>query len=145
MSRIAQVLKDEVTRLARKEVKAQTDVLRRSNAQYRRDIAELKRQAATMARQIAYLESEERKRAAAAPPESAAEGRRFSPRWLKRHRDKLGLSAADYARLVGVSAQTVYNWEHGKSKPQARQLAALVDVRALGKREALRRLELLDG
>lgn len=144
MSKIAQVLRDEVTRLARKEVKSQTDALRRSNAQYRRDIAELKRQSASMARQIAFLEGEERKRASSAPPKSAAEGRRFSPRWLKKHRDKLGLSAADYAKLVGVSAQTIYNWERGKAKPQDQQLAALVEVRALGKREAGRRLELLE-
>ena len=83
MSKIAQVLRDEVTRLARKEVKSQTDALRKANAQYRRDIAELKRQTTGMARQIAYLEGEERKRAASAPPKAAAEGRRFSPRWLR--------------------------------------------------------------
>jgi len=58
---------------------------------------------------------------------------------------RLGLSAADYARLVGVSSLTIYNWEHGKSRPRKEQLAALVAVRGIGKREALRRLELLKG
>ncbi len=56
-----------------------------------------------------------------------------------------GLSAADYADLVGVSAQTVYSWEQGKSKPRDTQLAALVAVRDLGKRDAWKRLELLNG
>ena len=59
--------------------------------------------------------------------------------------EKLGLSAADYATLVEVSAQTIYNWERGKSKPQEQQLASLLAVRDLGKREALKRLELLEG
>jgi len=46
---------------------------------------------------------------------------------------------------VGVSEQTVYNWEAGSSKPQAKQLAALVAVRGLGKREAVKRLEMMGG
>ena len=47
--------------------------------------------------------------------------------------------------VVGVTGQTVYNWEQGKSKPRDEQLAALVAVRELGKREAVNRLELLEG
>jgi DNA-binding transcriptional regulator YiaG len=145
MPNIAAVLKEEITRLARKEVNAQTRVIRKANVQYRRDIARLKRQAAALSKQVAYLERQERKRAAQGSIGSEVEGRRFSARGLATHRHKIGLSAADYATLVGVSAQTVYNWERGKSKPQAGQLAALVAVRGLGKREALKRLELLAG
>ena len=47
--------------------------------------------------------------------------------------------------LVGVTGQTVYNWEQGKSKPRDEQLAALLAVRELGQREAWKRLELLSG
>jgi DNA-binding transcriptional regulator YiaG len=36
--------------------------------------------------------------------------------------------------LLGVSAQTVYNWETGKSQPRQQQLASIADVRKLGKR-----------
>ncbi len=73
------------------------------------------------------------------------EGKRFSRRGLKTHREKVGLSAADYAKLVGVSAQTIYNWERGTSKPRQEQFASLIAVRDLGKREAWKRLELLEG
>ena len=55
------------------------------------------------------------------------------------------LSAADYAKLVGVSELTIYNWEQGKSKPSAEGLAAWVAIRDLRKREALRRLEMVGG
>lgn len=145
MSKIASMLKQEITRLARKEVSAGTRVLKKANAQYRRDIAELKRQAKALSGQVAYLERLEKKRAPGRVSDANAGKRRFSPRGLKTHRRKLGLSAADYARLIGVTGQTVYNWEQGKSRPAEQQLTSLVAVRALGKREALKRLELLDG
>jgi DNA-binding transcriptional regulator YiaG len=118
--------------------------MRKASAQYRRDIAQLKRHAAGLAKQVAYLEQQERKRAATRAPTASAKGRRFSARGLKTHREKVGLSAADYAMLVGVTPQTVYNWEQGKSRPREEQLASLVAVRDMGKREMLKRLELLE-
>jgi DNA-binding transcriptional regulator YiaG len=144
MSKIASVLKEEITRLARKEVSARTGALRRANAQYRRDIAQLKRQAAALSKQVAFLERQEKKRAKRQVPVTNIEGRRFSRRGLQAHRRKVDLSAAYYAELVGVTAQTIYNWEQGKSKPRDEQLAALLAVRDLGKREALGRLDLLE-
>ena len=48
-----------------------------------------------------------------------------------------------YGKLVGVSPLTIFNWEKGKNRPQAAQLAALVAVRGIGKREAMQRLKLL--
>jgi transcriptional regulator with XRE-family HTH domain len=63
---------------------------------------------------------------------------------VKAQRERTGLSAADYAKLVGVSALTIYNWEQGKTRPRQEQLAALVAIRGIGKREALAKLELLE-
>ena len=143
MPNLASVLKDEIRRLAKKEIRSGTGVTRRATAQHRRDIAELKRLVGNLARRLAFLERQEKRRVAERPSKEAAEGVRFSPRWLKVHRERLGLSAADYGKLVGVSSLTIYNWEHGKSRPRQEQLAALVAVRGIGKREALRRLELL--
>ena len=141
MPNIATVLKQEITRLARKEAKAHVEPLRKANAQYRKDIAELKRQLGAMKKRVDYLDAQERKRLRKPVSVSEAEGRRFSPAGLKAHRHRLGLAAADYAELVGVSPQTIYNWEHGKSKPRKEQLAALAAIRRIGKREAQRRLE----
>ena len=64
---------------------------------------------------------------------------------MKTDRRRAGLSAQDYGRLTGVSAQTIYSWESGQSKPRATALARWATVRGLGQREAARRLELLDG
>lgn len=142
-SDIARALRSEITRLARKEVRGHTESMKRAAAQYRRDIAELKRTVRKLSRKISLLESQEKKRLAQPVSPKLAEGARFSPNWLKKHRRRLGLSAADYAALVGVHQITIYNWEQGKSKPRKEQLAALVAVRKLGKREARMRLEML--
>ena len=145
MSNIAAVLKQEITRLARKEAKAQTAALHKANAQYRRDIAQLKRQATELSKQVAFLEKQERRRAAKGASAVSVKGRRFSRRGLKTHREKVGLSASDYAKLIGVSAQTIYSWESGKSRPRDEQLASLLAAKELGQREAWKRLELLEG
>ncbi|MHC4910578.1 MAG: helix-turn-helix domain-containing protein [Planctomycetota bacterium] len=144
MTNLATALRIEISRLARKEIKALTGSTKKAAAQHRRDIAELKRRVADLSKRVAFLESQERKRVSKHAPAEPAERARFSPRGVKAHRERLGISAADYALLVGVSALTIYNWESGKSKPRQQQLAALVAVRKLGKREAIKRLELLD-
>src|SRR6185295_12078560 len=69
---------------------------------------------------------------------------RFSARSVKAQRRRTGLSAADYAKLVGVSGLTIYNWENGKSRPRREQLASLIAMRGLGKRQAHAKLELLN-
>jgi DNA-binding transcriptional regulator YiaG len=59
------------------------------------------------------------------------------------NRKRLGVSAADYGKLIGVSGQTVYAWEQGVSRPRKAQLAACVAIRGVGKTEAKARLEQL--
>lgn len=143
MTTFAAALKDEIRRLARKEIKTQTAAMGRAVAQYRRDIAGLKRQMRDYERQIKALRS---RGTAAVSPQSPAEpqsGVRFSARSAKAQRKRTGLSAADYARLVGVSPLTIYNWEQGKSRPRQEQFTALVALRGIGKRQALARLEQL--
>lgn len=59
---------------------------------------------------------------------------------MMEERGRLELSAADYGELIGVSQVTIYNWEKGKSQPQAAQLEKWLAVKGIGKREAWRRL-----
>jgi hypothetical protein len=98
MTALATALKDEIRRLARKEIKAQTGRTTKAVAQYRRDIAQLKRQQRELEKRLALLESRE-----AVQPSPAVNGdARFSARSVKSQRRRTGLSAADYAKLVGV-------------------------------------------
>ena len=66
---------------------------------------------------------------------------RFSARSVRAQRQRAGLSAAHYAQLVGVSPLTIYNWEHGKSRPRNGQFEKLLALRGMGKREARAKLE----
>ena len=142
MPNIATVLKEEIRRLARKEAKAQVAALKKASAQQRRDIAALKRQIREQQRANASLaKAVSRGRAAASTASDATSTPRFSPTWLGKHRAKLGISAAGYAKLVGVSGLTIYNWEKGKSRPRQAQLVALAGVREMGKREAVAKLD----
>ena len=145
MQNLTRALRDEITRLAKKEIKSQITALRTASARYRREIAGLKRVTKDLEKRLAHVEQQERRRAKKAPSLELAEGTRFSPRGLKSHRAKLGLSAADYGLLAGVSGQMIYMYERGETRPRTAQLAKLVAVRGLGKREALHRLELLAG
>lgn len=140
MSNIAAALRSEISRLSRKEIRAETTVLRRASAQHRRDIAELKRQVADLKKKVALLE-----KSTWTPGKAGVnvdlENTRFSAKGLASHRKRLGLSGADFARLAGVSTQTLYNWEQGRSRPRDEQMRALVGLRGLTKKEALARLE----
>jgi DNA-binding transcriptional regulator YiaG len=144
MSNIAVVLKDEIRRLAKKEIKSNTSSTKGAVAQFRRDIAKLKRLVQAQQKEIAFLKTQEQKRLGQpqATGEEELEGVRFSARSVRAQRQRLGLRQADYAKLVGVASMTIYNWESGKSRPRKEQLAAFVALRGLGKREAMKRLEL---
>ena len=146
MPNLQSVLRQEIRRFARKEVRAGLEGTRKAVAQHRREIAELRRRNTTLERTVSYLQSRETKRLKAGP--AAAEpphGTKFSVRSLKAQRRKSGLSQEDYASLVGVSKLTIYNWESGRTKPGGTHLATLVSLRGIGKREAQKHLELLEG
>ncbi len=146
MPNIAVVLKDEIARIARKEVRSQTQDFKKASGQYRAHIAALRRRVEELERELKRVRKGGA-RAAAAPAADSEDGkqRRFSPTRLAAQRNKLGLSAADFAALLGVSGQSVYKWEHGEARPRAQQLEAIASLRGIGKREAAQRLEKLQG
>jgi len=142
------VLGEEIRRLARKEIRSQVGPTQKIVAKYRGEIADLKRRVADLERRLGFVEKQEKKRISAGPKAARSAGAkapRFSPGWIKKHRKKLGISAADYGQLIGVSPLTVYNWEKGNSSPRMKQLLAWGEIRGLGKREAIKRLELMEG
>ncbi len=141
MPNIAVTFRQEITRLARREIRAQTQVLRKASAQYRRAIAELKRHASKLKSEVARLGRRVGKDGALQAAEAESTKVRFSAKGVNVHRSRLGISAADFGKLVGVTGHTIYQWEHGTSRPRRAQLTALATIRGLGKREALDQLE----
>jgi DNA-binding XRE family transcriptional regulator len=140
MPNLAKVLKEEIARLARRELRRETKTVKKASAQHRRALAGLKRQVQQLQRQTALLGRQVGRCCAVAPAPSSAKQVRFTAKGLRSERKRLGLSAADYARLAGVSALSIYAWESGKVRPRQAQVVALAALRGLGKREVAARL-----
>jgi DNA-binding transcriptional regulator YiaG len=145
MPNIAAVLKEEITRLARREIRRQTNVLRKASAQYRRDIAGMKRRLSDLQRQVGPLKKQVLRGVPAQAAQAEEEQVRFTAKGLRSQRQRLGLSADNYGKLIGVTGQTIYSWERGTSRPRRAQLAPIASLRHLGKREAQARLEQTKG
>lgn len=143
MPNVASVLKDEVVRLCRKELKKEASPIRKITAAHRRDLTEIKRQLTAAHKRIQALERTAAKAPSAQPTPSSDKPVRFVAKGLRSMRKRLGLSAGGLAALVGVSEQSVYNWEQQKAVPRREQVHALAALRGLGKREAQARLEKL--
>jgi len=140
MPNIASILKAEISRVARKEVRSEIETLKKASASYRSSIAELRRQLATVEKELRGVAKGTRRTEKVEQPEKEGTKRRFSAARLAAHRAKVGISAANYGQLVGVSGQTIYHWEQGKARPRAAQLERLAAVRGWDAREIAARM-----
>jgi len=137
MPNIATALRDEIKRLSRQQSRTQLDPTKKVTAVHRRDIALLKRQVVLLERQVKLLMR--RPPSTASVPEARVPDLkvRFVAKGLKSHRDRLGMSAESLGTVLGVSAQSVYNWESGKVRPRQDQIAKLSQLRKVGKRQVM--------
>lgn len=145
MPNIASVLKDEIARIARRELRSETESTQKAVAGYRHQIAEMKRRIAALEREVARLRKGQGRSAAPAEPEENGKSLRFRAGGFKAHRERLGLSAREVGLLLDASPLSVYKWETGKARPRDKHLAAIATLRKMGKREAARRVEVLSG
>lgn len=157
MPDLISVLKQEIQRLARKEIKAEMDEARKRMTEQRKTIAEFRRRIEALEKQNTKLAKRTAAVAAAAAPEFAAReeaqaqsaeersgyGPRFSGESITRLRQKLNLTQAEFAKLAGVSPQSVYQWERKGGKLRLRNATkeALMQMRGMGVREARRQLD----
>ena len=142
MPNIGSLLKEEIARLSRREIRRQVGPLRKIVWHSRLEIAALKRRLAEADKRLALL-AKQQSRQPLFTADSTPSGKqiRFVAKGLRSMRNRLGLSAEGLAKLIGVSAQSVYNWETKKAVPRKEQMAAIVSIRSLGKREANARLK----
>jgi DNA-binding transcriptional regulator YiaG len=143
MTNIASVLKSEISRIARKEVRVETLSLKKAVGMHRAEIAALKKRTQTLEAELRRLGKAQAK---AAPVEAQAQPQqkpRFSAKSLAAQRRRLGLSVRECSLLLGTSEQSIYNWEDGKTRPLARHLPTIAALRTLSKKDAAARLALL--
>ena len=146
MPDVARVLREEVQRLAKRQVKAGLAPIKRDNFRLKKHVADLRRELTALTRTsrelLAKVTAVVATREAEVATERAATLRPTS-KSLVRLRRRLDLTQVEFGRLLGVSGQAVLNWERkgGRVRMRTANLAALAGIQKLGKREARRRLE----
>ena len=136
------VLKAEITRVARKEAKASVEPLLKQSGVTRATLADLKRRIDVLEKASKHLN------VTLAKPEPQPETVPVSTReWIsgkgvKSLRQKLGLSQAEFAKLVGVTPNAVYLWESkpGMLKLRSATKASVMAVRGYSAKEAKAKL-----
>lgn len=144
MTNFTALLKTEISRLARKEARAEIEPLNKIIAQQKSELSNMKRRLADLEKETKKLTAGTRNSpqvGLGSVTSKKTSGLRFRTDGFASLRKKLGLSGANMAKLLGVSIQSVYHWESGKTKPRATQLAAIAEIRKLGKKEISLRLE----
>jgi len=139
VGKIEETMRAEISRLARKELRAEVDSLTRT-------VNELKQEVRALRRRVDALEKS-RGVTPSAPPvtvtespdlqvtEDEAASSRLSPNLIKKLRKKLNITQAELATLVGVTPGAVAFWEQGRSRPRDGHKRALVSLRQLGRRD----------
>ncbi|HEY5799334.1 MAG TPA: helix-turn-helix domain-containing protein [Burkholderiaceae bacterium] len=140
MPNIASVLKTEISRIVRKELRSESASTKKAISTYRSQIAELKRQVKALQQAQAKGAKRSARAVKVADASEAPAKVRFSAKGLITQRKRLGLSAVAAGKLLGVSPQSIANWEAGKSRPREKQLAAIAELKKLGKKEVAARL-----
>ena len=153
MPNLATLLKEEISKIVRKEVQDQMRELKKTVREQRDALARLEKQsgpakakaaakpAATKpaATKPAATKPAAAKPAAAkvskAPADDKRKQIRISPDTIKKHRKRLKLSQAELGELLNVSTNTVLRWEAGTSKPRSKHLSGLGQLRSMGLRE----------
>ena len=137
MSNVMKVLKEEIVRLARKEIKKELATPRKSIVAQRGLIADLRRQVNSMQKELNAL-----KRAVPVPDKTILAKEPKGRFWMtgkgvKALRKRLGVTQQVFGSLVGVSSQAVVLWEGKSGKINFRKATAgrLQGLKGLGKRE----------
>lgn len=149
MSNIAKVLKAEIMRISRKEAKGATQGIGKTNTWLRKTVADLKKRVVLLEKENKRLVATMRKYQEESPqkPDEETSKARLTSKSIRSLRNKLGISQAGFARLVGVTSHAVYLWENkeGALSLRDKTKAALLSIRGLGAREAKEKLEEVGG
>ena len=136
MGKLEGTIKDEIIRLAKRE-------MRMNFIPLHRDVRSLKIIASQLRKSVLSLQrvvsQQERQMGTKPVPEVTPEDMkkaRFSPRLIKSLRKHLGVSQREMAKLAGVTVGAVFQWEKGKFEPKDDKKKVLVGLRKLGRQNA---------
>jgi len=142
MGKVEGIIKSEIVRLAKREVRKISVPLGRDVRALKITVSQLRKMVSALERFAALRQKQLEKEGVPlkATPEEVKISR-FSPRLIRSLRERLDLTQKEMATLAGVTIGAVYQWESGKFEPRGEKKAVLVALRKLGRREARRLLE----
>ena len=140
MAKLESIIKSEIQRLAKHEVRSVYRPLRKEVWGLKLKLSNLIKNFTVLdrlAKEIVKTKSTEPK-LEASPEEIKAS--RLTPERIRGLRKKLGISMRELGVLVGATTGAVLSWEKGKFKPQREKKAALVALRKVRKRDVKKML-----
>ena len=142
MGKVEGIIKSEIARLAKREVRKVSVPLGRDVRSLKSVVSQLRRTVLGLQRITAsqQKELEKGKKVLEAAPEEVKESR-FSPRLIRSLRRHLGITQKELAVLASVTVGAVHLWESGQFKPSMKKKAVMVALRKLGRREVRKLLE----
>ena len=142
MSKLETIIKSEIVRLAKREIRKISVPLGRDVRSLKSAVSQLRKAVLTVQRITAtqQKELERGKMPLEAAPEEVKMSR-FSPRLVRSLRGHLGITQKELAILTDVTVGAVHQWESGQFKPSMKKKAVMVALRKLGRREVRKLLE----
>jgi DNA-binding transcriptional regulator YiaG len=140
MAKLDSILKFEITRLAKREVRSTFRPLRKEVWGMKLKLSNLIKNFTVLdrlAKEISKTKNTEAK-LESSPEEVKAS--RLTPERIAGLREKLGISQRELGNLTGATIGAVASWEKGKFKPRGEKKAALVALRKLRKRDVRKML-----
>jgi DNA-binding transcriptional regulator YiaG len=140
MGKMESLLKEQIVRLARRQVRGMVVPLARDVRALKRTVRQM-RPGLAMATKVAaeYQRQVDTERGRLEVPPEEVRTARLSAGRIAGLRKRLGLTQAGMATLMGVSTGAVALWERGSSSPKGANRAAIVALRKL-KRSEVKRL-----
>ena len=144
MSNLMIVMKEEMRRIARKEIKLAISGLKKDKITLRKAVAALKRQAKQDRKTIDALTEAATRQAKQVVP-GIQKKARITAKGVKALRRKLKLSQADFGKLIGASGMTIIRMEKHQGPLNIREKTrqAYQPIMNIGVKEARLRLEQL--
>ena len=130
MGKVESIVKSEIIRLAKGEMRQVSIPLGRDVRLLKNTVSQLRKSVLSLERFVAQKQKELSKDEIRleAPPEEIKQSR-FSPRLLQSLRKRLGITQKELAILAGVSIGAAHLWETGKFRPKENKMGALVALR----------------
>jgi len=142
MGKVEGIIKSEILRLAKREIRKISVPLGRDVRSLKSVVSQIRKTVMALERFATQQQKELSKRKV--PLEATSEEikiSRFSPRLIRSLRKRLGVTQRELAILCGVTVGAIHQWESGMFKPRGEKKGMIVALRKLGRREVRNLLE----